>query len=174
MSRRKCFISYHHADDQAVRDFVDTFDHGNDVFMVRRLGEMPEDIVDSNNTDYVMSRIRQDYIKDSTVTIVLAGRCTWARRYVDWEIQASLRSGEALTPNGLLGIKLPTFTKFPERFESNLKQPGDVDGYAGWIDYPQTTDKLASAIEWAFSRRSTHRQYIRNPRERYSYNRQCP
>jgi MTH538 TIR-like domain (DUF1863) len=66
--RRKCFISYHHAD--------------------------------------LMGRIRADYIKDSTVTIVLAGKCIWARRYVDWEIQASLRAGQTVSPNGLLGLKL--------------------------------------------------------------------
>lgn len=173
MPRRKCFISYHHADDGAVRRFVETFDHAHDVFIVRRLGEMPEDIVDSSNSDYVMSRIRQNYIQDSTVTIVLAGQCTWARRYVDWEIQASLRSGETLSPNGLLGIKLPTFTQWPERFNLNLKQAGQADSYAGFIEYPQTLKQLESAIEWAFARRSTHRQYIRNPRERFTYNRQC-
>jgi hypothetical protein len=173
MQRRKCFISYYHADDDEVRRFVDIFDHTHDVFIVRRLGEMPDDIINSNNTDYVMSRIRQNYIRDSTVTIVLAGQCTWARRYVDWEIQASLRSGETITPNGLLGIKLPTFTRFPERLESNLKRPGQTDSYAGWIDYPQSLDTLESAIEWAFARRTTHRQYIQNTRTRFTYNRQC-
>lgn len=174
MPRRKCFISYHHADDSAVRNFVDTFDHAHDVFIVRRLGEMPEDLINSNNTDYVMSCIRRDYIRDSTVTIVLAGQCTWARRYVDWEIQASLRSGATITPNGLLGIKLPTFTKFPERLENNLEQPGQAGSYAGWIDYPRTLNQLENAIEWAFERRTSHRQYIRNPRDRFGYNRQCP
>ena len=174
MPRRKCFISYHHADGEAVRRFVDTFDHDHDVFIGRRLGEMPDDIVNSNDPDYVMSRIRQDYIRDTTVTIGLAGQCTWARRYVDWEIQASLRSGETVSPNGLLGIKLPTFTRWPDRFESNLKQLEDADSYAGFIDYPQTLESLESAIEWAFARRITHRQYIKNPRERFIYNRQCP
>ncbi|WP_378947617.1 TIR domain-containing protein [Mesorhizobium sp. ANAO-SY3R2] len=173
MPRHKCFISYHHADDHAVRNFVDTFDHAHDVFIVRRLGEMPDDIINSSNTDYVMSCIRENYIRDSTVTIVMAGQCTWARRYVDWEIQASLRSGETITPNGLLGIKLPTFTKFPERFERNLEQPSQAGSYAGWIDYPQTLNQLESAIEWAFAQRNTHRQYIRNPRERFGYNQQC-
>lgn len=174
MSRRKCFISYHHADEPLVRNFVQTFDHQHDVFIVRRLGEMPDDLVNSADTDYVMGRIRGDYIKDSTVTIVLAGQCTWGRRYVDWEIQSSLRSGDTITPNGLLGIKLPTFTKFPDRFELNLKHPNEEDSYAGWIGYPQTLDALERAIDWAFQRRTTHRKYIRNSRDRMGYNRQCP
>ena len=35
---------------------------------------MEQDIIDSDNTDYVMSRIRELYLKDSTVTIVLIGK----------------------------------------------------------------------------------------------------
>jgi hypothetical protein len=170
MPRRKCFISYHHADERMVRQFVDTFDHAHDVFIVRRLGEMPEDLIKSDDTDYVMKRIRRDYIADSTVTIVLAGYCTWARRYVDWEIQASLRSGAETTPNGLLGIKLPTFSRWPERFSANLATPN----YAGWIDFPSSLKHLDDAIEWAFDRRSSHAKHIVNPRSRFTYDQDCP
>jgi hypothetical protein len=161
-------------DEPLVRNFVQTFDHQHDVFIVRRLGEMPDDIIRSADTEYVMGRIRAEYIKDSTVTVVMAGQCTWARRYVDWEIQASLRSGDTTTPNGLLGIKLPTFGRFPDRFDLNLKHAGYADHYAGWIDYPQTIEALERAIDWAFDRRTTHQKHIRNPRDRMSYNKQCP
>lgn len=173
--RRKCFISYHHADQAIVDQFERTFDHSHDLFISRRLGQMPDDVIDSNNTDYVMSRIRSDYIRDSTVTIVMMGACTWARRYVDWEIQASLRSGDTVTPNGLLGIKLPTFSYFPDRFNANLTQPGQVQGnnYAYWIDYPTSLEALVFGIEYVYQRRTTHRQYIQNPRDRMLYNRQC-
>ena len=174
MPRRKCFISYHHADDAYVRAFVNTFDHSHDVFIVRRLGEMPDDIINSKSTDYVMSRIKSDYIADSTVTIVLMGACTWARKYVDWEIQSSLRTGETIIPNGLLGIKLPNFRDFPPRFALNLLQPGVVDCYARWIDYPTSTSQLDGAIEAAYELRFTHSKYIRNPRDRHEYNRACP
>jgi hypothetical protein len=173
--RRKCFISYHHADQAHVERFERTFDEYHNVFIARRLGQMPSDIIDSNNTDYVMSKIRSDYIQDSTVTIVLMGGCTWARRYVDWEIQSSLRSGETTNPNGLLGIKLPTFTQFPNRFDINLTHSGDTPGraYAGWIDYPTSLDMLINAIEWAYDRRTTHSAWIKNPRDRMTYNREC-
>jgi hypothetical protein len=174
-ARRKCFISYHHADERAVAQFVSTFDHNHDVFIRRRLGEMPEDVINSTNPEYVMGRIRELYIEDSTVTIVMLGQCTWARRYIDWEIQASLRQSEQYLPNGLLGIKLPTFTQFPERLNSNLSAPGEPAdrNFAGHIEYPTTLQALENAIEWAFTRRVTHKQYIKNPRERFSYNRTC-
>ncbi|WP_229884472.1 TIR domain-containing protein [Roseobacter sp. MH60115] len=119
--RRKCFISYHHADQEAVDQFVKDFDHEHDTFIARGLGaEMPGDVIQSTNSDYIMRRIREKFLGGSTVTIVLMGRCTWARRYVDWELQSSLRHGGNTTPNGLLGIKLPSFGGFPPRFDNNL------------------------------------------------------
>src|SRR6056297_2546912 len=99
--RRKCFVSYHHEDQAEVNKFITDFDHEQDCFISRGLGqEMTDDIIDSTNTDYVMSQIRKRFLSDSTVTIVLLGKCTWARRYVDWELQSSLRRGENTTPNG--------------------------------------------------------------------------
>ena len=53
--RHKVFISYHHADQDEVEEFVDTFDHERDVFITRALGvEMEQDIIDSDDPDYVM------------------------------------------------------------------------------------------------------------------------
>jgi hypothetical protein len=174
-ARRECFISYHHADQAAVDQFVRYFDHDFDCFIGRGLGqEMPGDVINSTNTDYVMSRIRELYLEDSTVTIVMLGRCTWARRYVDWEIQSSLRRGEYTTPNGLLGIKLPSFSEFPQRFNDNLSSDWPrVDCYARHMDYPDSAQSLVAAIEAAFQRRTSHAHLIVNRRERNEYNRQC-
>ena len=169
--RRNSFVTYHHEDERQVADLVAQFDHKGDVFIVRRLGEMPGDIVDSTDTGYVMRRIREDFISDSTVTLVLAGACTWARRYVDWEIQASLRQGSGQLPNGLLGIPLRGYKQWPERLLANMT---GNDAYAGWIEYPQTLDALQHGIEWAFARRTTHAGKITNPRDRFGYNRTCP
>ena len=173
--RRKCFISYHHADQAAVNQFIRDFDHTHDCFIARGLGEeMPGDVIQSTNTDYVMSKIRERFLSDSTVTIVLMGGCTWSRRYVDWEIQSSLRRGQTVTPNGLLGIKLRSFTSFPPRFENNLSSDWPrVDCYARHMDYPTSTQALSDAIEAAYARRTTHDHLIVNPRDRMSYNRQC-
>jgi len=176
--RHKVFISYHHDDQDEVEGFVETFDHERKVFIARALGVgMEEDIINSGDTDYVMRRIRELYLKDSTVTIVLIGKCTWARRYVDWEIQASLRHGKVFMPNGLLGIVLPSAGKSPtppDRLEANLKGENSNEGYARWYCYPQRKDTLASYIENAFQARTGRAHLIVNPRDRFKYNRQCP
>lgn len=176
--RHKVFISYHHDDQNEVEEFVETFDHERKVFIARGLGVgMEQDIIDSDNSDYVMRRIRELYLKDSTVTIVLIGKCTWARRYVDWEIQASLRHGETVTANGLLGIKLPSYKKsgYPARLNKNLKQDEkQEDCYARVINYPTRKDTLATWIEDAFQARTSRADLIVNPRERFKNNRKCP
>lgn len=175
--RRKCFISYHHADQAQVDAFIRAFDHGADCFIARGLGEeMPGDVINSTNTDYIMNRIRQRFIADSTVTIVLMGRCTWARRYVDWEVGASLRNTALSNANGLLGIKLSTFGGFPGRLDDNLIAPGSgqPDCYARWMDYPASQWALETEIEAAYQRRTTHAAWIRNGRDRMIYNRGCP
>lgn len=180
--RRKCFISYHHADQAEVSAFVRDFDHSYDAFISRGLGqEMTDEIINSTDVDYVMRRIRERFLRDSTVTLVMLGRCTWARRYVDWEIQASLRRGVSLIPNGLLAIKLPSFiegTPFPERLDANLASGTDqANGmmfrYAAHMSYPSSLSALSEAIEGAYQRRTTHANNIINRRERFSYNRQC-
>ena len=176
--RHKVFISYHHDDQDEVEEFIETFDYQRKVFITRGVGvDIEQEIIDSDDTDYVMRKIRELYLKDSTVTIVLMGKCTWARRYVDWEIQASLRHGETVTANGLLGIKLNSYKKsssYPDRLNKNLLEKDQEDCYARACDYPTRKDTLAAWIDDAFQARTSREHLIVNPRERFQYNRTCP
>jgi hypothetical protein len=176
--RHKVFISYHHADQDEVDEFVSTFADERRVFISRGLGiEIEQDIIDSDDPEYVMRRIRELYLKDSTVTIVLIGKCTWARRYVDWEIQSSLRHGETVTPNGLIGILLPSMgskAKPPDRLNKNLKGDHADEGYARWHVYPKRKDQLANWIDDAFQSRTSRVNQIENPKDRFLNNRSCP
>jgi len=165
--RHKCFISYNSADKKAVDDFCEEFEGT----FIRRGIEMEEDIINSDNTDYVMQRIRQLYLQDSTVTIVLIGRCTWARKFVDWEVQSSLRKSQSgPPPNGLVAIQLwESYTTLPIRVNLNVDS-----GYAKFYKYPDSTASLSRIIEEAFNARTDKADLIVNSRDRFTYNRQCP
>lgn len=166
----KCFLSYHHEDEALVQQFIREFDDRHEVFITRGI-RAPEDIIDSDDTDYVMSQIRKRFLADSTVTIVLIGGCTWARRFVDWEIQSSLRQPVDGKPNGLLGVLLDknaTTVTAPDRLRMNLDS-----GYAEWYRYPTSATALAQWIETAFVGRSSLATKIQNPRDRFKYNRNC-
>jgi hypothetical protein len=69
--------------------------------------------INSNDEDYILERIRDDYLSDSTVTILLIGeygaenRGAWEQRFIKRELQASLYHGKYNTKNGILGVVLP-------------------------------------------------------------------
>lgn len=102
----KCFISFK------------TEDEYYKLEIQKKLGT--ENIIDkslnvaiaSTNEDYIMRRIREDHLQDSTVTIYLIG-CHSAENslenqvYVKRELQASLYNSEENTRNGVLGVVLP-------------------------------------------------------------------
>lgn len=139
--RRKCFISYYREDTSAVRKFLTDF---GDVFIPKEIGIRDSDnFINSNDSDYVMSRIRENHLGDSTVTICLIGQCSHSRRYIDWEIKSSLRSGLVYTPNGLIGILLPHMKAghLPERFQLNWDRD-ESNSYAIYREYPKSKQEL--------------------------------
>lgn len=157
--KHKCFVSYHQIDEKEVKDFISEFD---DVFLARAVGvTVEDDFIDSDDTKYVLRRIRELYLTDSTVTIVMIGRCTWARKFVDWEVASTLRNDPNNKRSGLLAIELKSrasrSTRLPARVNDNVlrTKAGKDFGYARWIKYPASKSGLRAAIQGAFDRRST-------------------
>ena len=109
--RRKVFVSYHHRDDQ---EYKDRFVRMMSVYIVDKSVDTGDIIDQDLPVDEVRRRIRDEYIADATVTVVLIGRCTWQRKHVDWEISASLIDTPHNDRCGLLGIRLPTHTDFSD------------------------------------------------------------
>ena len=175
-TRHKCFISYHHDDETEVQAFIEEFDHDGDVLISRGIGaSMPGDVIDSNNDDYIKSRIRSLYLGDSTVTIVMLGRCTWSRRFVDWEVAGSLRNTATSNRNGLMAITLPSVAdldgrRLPARVDDNVN--GEV-GFARWWKYPTSTSGLASMIDGAFEARTEKADFVVNSRGLLGSNQFC-
>ena len=164
--RHKTFISYHHDDQEEVDKFIETFDHDRDVFIARAVGsdQTMDGLIESNDDDYVMRRIREEYIGDSTVTLVFVGKNTWSRKFVDWELAASLHQGpKAGLPNGVLAVLSPKLSEaiLPDRFVDNAEV-----GYAKFYPYPQNRTQLSKWIEQAFEAREDEdkRSSIRNGR----------
>jgi hypothetical protein len=172
--RHKCFVSFHHADEMDAERFIDDFEK---AFYPRVLGVSDEDdFIDSDDTDYVMDQIREKYLTDSTVTIVLIGQCTWARRYVDWEVSSTLRNDKLNRRGGLMAMTLPSAAnhsanKLPPRVRDNVD--GDKK-YARWWKYPSSVFGLQQCIEEAFQARTSRAHLINNKRDRNINNLQCP
>lgn len=107
MSTHKCFISFKTHD----MEFKKYIQENLDVDMIDKSLNEP---IDSQNEDYIMRRIREDYLKDSTVTIHLIGSESSEnnyyqnQNYIKRELQASLSNTSSGKRNGILGVVLPS------------------------------------------------------------------
>ncbi len=108
----KCFISFK-KEDQWYRNKIDDLFSASDI-----INKGLDRVIDSYDGDYIMQTIRQDYLKDSTVTVFLIGIHSsenegydyMGRRknyFIERELQASLYNGRGNTRNGILGVVLP-------------------------------------------------------------------
>ncbi len=156
-NRHKVFVSYHHDKDQAYREkferlFSDIFD-----IMVSKSVQIGD--LDPNlKTATIRQKIREKYLRDSTVTVVLIGAETWKRKHVDWEIGASIRQTEHKPRSGLLGILLPTYPTYPSYFGCTIppRLHDNIQcGFARIYDWNTDPNSVQSWIHDAFERRDS-------------------
>ena len=156
--RHKVFVSYHHANDQYYKNLFDNLFSNIYDIMVSKSVQIGD--IDSNlSTERIRQKIRDEYLRDSTVTVVLIGSETWKRKHVDWEIGSSIRQTEYSSRSGLLGIVLPTYprkdlTKYdpytiPPRLYDNVKS-----NFAQIYNWNDNSFVVQKWIHDAFERRN--------------------
>ena len=102
----KCYISFK-TEDKKYKKYIQ---EDLKIDMIDKSLNTP---INSTDEDYIMRKIREDYLSDSTVTIHLIGEYSAEnllyenQAYIKRELQASLYNGENNTKNGILGIVLP-------------------------------------------------------------------
>ena len=172
--RHKVFISYHDEDRAHKDKFVRTL--GDSIIdQSVQVG----DIVDQNlQVETIRQRIRDNFIADATVTIVLIGPCTWQRKHVDWEIGSSLRDTKNNSRCGLVGILLPNHPDYArDQYRARLIPPKLADNCTGEDPYARLHDLPKSWIENNV-RRWVHEAFVRrkgtppdNARDQFGRNR---
>ena len=151
-------MSYHHANDQYYKNLFDNLFSNIYDIMVSKSVQIGD--IDSNlPTERIRQKIRDEYLRDSTVTVVLIGSETWKRKHVDWEIGSSIRQTEYSSRSGLLGIVLPTYprkdlTKYdpytiPPRLYDNVKS-----NFAQIYNWNDNSFVVQKWIHDAFERRN--------------------
>ncbi|MBE9488109.1 MAG: TIR domain-containing protein [Bacteroidetes bacterium] len=102
----KCYISFK-TEDVGYKEEIQNM---SDIDIIDKSLNDP---IGSDDVDYIMRKIREDYLADSTVTLFLIGnfsdenRGEYEQKFIKKEMQASLYNGENNTRNGILGIVLP-------------------------------------------------------------------
>jgi len=104
--KHKVFISYHHKNDQNYKNALSSTAHMYNIFEDASVntGGISDELTDQQ----IRTIIRDDYLGDSSVTIVLVGTETKYRKHVDWEIYSSMYNGAKNKKSGILVINLPS------------------------------------------------------------------
>ena len=102
----KVFISFHHDNDQWYKDELVRYGTVNGIFKDGSvdLGEIPDDWDPQQIREY----IRDEHLKDTTVTILLVGTETRNRKHIDWELYSSMYDGKKNKKSGIVVINLPS------------------------------------------------------------------
>lgn len=106
----KVFISYHHYNDQDYKNNLVKMAREHKLFVDKSVDT--GDIDDSLPDERIREIIRDEYLRDSTVTIVLVGEDTKRRKHVDWEIYSSMFDGTINKKSGVLVVNLPGTSQY--------------------------------------------------------------
>lgn len=125
MQKHKVFISYHHANDQKYKEKLLELNEKYDLFIDMSVdtGEIREDLSDER----IREKIRDEYLRDSTITILLVGSETKCRKHVDWELYSSMYNGKVNKQSGIIVIQLdyinPEYVTAPFEEEKEILYP---------------------------------------------------
>lgn len=102
----RVFISYHHDNDQWYKEELVRFGKENDIFEDWSVdtGDIDDNLPDPK----IREIIRDEYLRESTVTILLVGTETKNRKHVDWELYSSMYNGTKNKKSGIIVINLPS------------------------------------------------------------------
>ena len=128
----KCFISFK-KEDEGYKKEIQRWCDDNNVDMIDKSLDEP---INSTNEEYIMQKIRRDYLSDSTVTIFLIGNYSAEdlgheeQKYIKRELQASLYNGVGNSRSGILGVVLP---QMYEKIYKGSYQCSRCGGTHNWV-----------------------------------------
>ena len=114
IARHRVFISYYHHDDQRYKDYLIKMQEFNiETMQMQSIFEdfsVHENEIDDTglSSEQIRCIIRDEYIEDATVLILLCGENTKKRKHIDWELHAAMYDSLANRQMGIIVINLPT------------------------------------------------------------------
>lgn len=172
-NRHNVFISYHHRNDEGYKiEFERLFSGAYDILETKAVSD--GDIDPYIKTETIRQKIRDEFIRSASVTVVLIGSETWKRKHIDWEISSSIRDTQLNSRTGLIGIILPTYPRadtskyskgtIPPRLQDNIDC-----GFSKIYNWSNNPTEVREWIHEAFNRRK--QVTPNNSREMFGQNR---
>ncbi len=186
----KTFISYSHREHKALKEEIARY--------INSISDMSDESVEmgdiSNDlpTESVRRKIRDEFLRNTSVTIVLCGNNAPHRKHIDWEIHSSMYDGSVNTKSGIVVIDTignyartssddvkgtyntnwisisdsdirNRYSHLPEKIIDNLVKDGVSITVLPLNDIMQNSARLAKAIRHAHHTRSSQDYDLSRP-----------
>lgn len=134
----KVFVSFHHDNDQKYKDSLVKWGVENNIFIDGSvdMGEIPDDWTSQQIREY----IRDEHLKDTSVTILLVGTETKNRKHIDWELFSSIYDGKKNKKSGILVINLPSVDCKYHTLCSQEEKTAVLPDVKNWITITDRTE----------------------------------
>lgn len=134
----KVFVSFHHDNDQKYKDSLVKWGVENNIFIDGSvdMGEIPDDWTSLQIREY----IRDEHLKDTSVTILLVGTETKNRKHIDWELFSSMYDGKKNKKSGILVINLPSVDCKYHTLCSQEEKTAVLPDVKNWITITDRTE----------------------------------
>ena len=99
---KKIFISYHHKNEQYLKEDILDLNFLNDIFIDCSVDT--GDIDENLEPQQIRQTIRRNYLCGSTVLLLLVGKETMYRKHVDWELYSSMYNGTKFGRSGIVVV----------------------------------------------------------------------
>lgn len=145
IKRHKVFISYYHKDDQWYKNELiklKEYDYNKkqNISIFDDYSVHEDEIDDTGMTDeQIRCEIRDNYIKNATVLILLCGENTRRRKHIDWEIHAAMYDSEVNPKMGILVINVGNQNG---EIACNVEEEKIINPFANWTTLNKDIDAL--------------------------------
>ena len=135
--RHKVFISYFHKDDQDYKNhLINLKEYNPKTSSIQSVFDdysVHENEIDDTGltSEQVRKIIRDEYIKEATVMILLCGENTKTRKHIDWEIHAAMFNTDKNPKMGIVVVNLPGITQSCRKSDDTEKDIINPNG--NWI-----------------------------------------
>ena len=146
--RHKVFISYYHEDDQFYKNqLIRMKEYNVETQKYQSIFDdysVHENEIDDHGltSEQIRRIIRDEYIKDATVLILLCGDNTRKRKHIDWEIHAAMYDSDTNPKMGILVINLPSISSKQGMIATCTDEQEIMSPYAIWSPLDKSKEKL--------------------------------
>ena len=144
--KRKVFISYRHNAHKQYKDELIRLNNKYDLFIDMSVdsGEISDNLSDET----IRQKIRDEKLKDSTVTILLYGRDINKRKFIDWEIAGSMidYTNSANNQNSYRNAIIILDLEDSNAYSAHNTNYNDISDSINWVTC--TSEQIASRDFW--------------------------